>query len=30
MTIKPGIYEHYKGGRYRVIDVARPILFYWQ
>ena len=23
MTIKPGIYEHYKGGRYRVIDVAR-------
>ncbi|WP_420844467.1 DUF1653 domain-containing protein [Idiomarina rhizosphaerae] len=23
MTIKPGIYEHYKGGRYRVIDTAR-------
>ncbi|WP_322405977.1 DUF1653 domain-containing protein [Idiomarina sp. PL1-037] len=23
MTIKPGIYKHYKGGRYRVIDVAR-------
>jgi|TARA_R100001440_G_scaffold32991_1_gene51800 hypothetical protein len=23
MTIKPGIYEHYKGGRYRVIDIAR-------
>lgn len=23
MTIKPGIYEHYKGGRYRVIDTVR-------
>ncbi|MCK7458285.1 DUF1653 domain-containing protein [Idiomarina aminovorans] len=23
MTIQPGIYEHYKGGRYRVIDTAR-------
>lgn len=23
MTIKSGIYEHYKGGRYRVIDIAR-------
>ena len=23
MTIKPGIYEHYKGGRYRVINIAR-------
>lgn len=23
MTIKLGIYEHYKGGRYRVIDIAR-------
>lgn len=22
MTIKPGIYEHYKGGRYRVIDTV--------
>ena len=23
MNIKPGIYEHYKGGRYRVINIAR-------
>ena len=23
MTIKSGIYEHYKGGRYRVINIAR-------
>ena len=23
MTIQPGIYEHYKGRRYRVIDTAR-------
>lgn len=23
MTVNPGIYEHYKGGRYRVIDTVR-------
>jgi hypothetical protein len=22
-VIQPGLYEHYKGGRYKVIDVAR-------
>ena len=22
MSVKPGIYEHYKGNQYRVIDVA--------